>query len=72
MLKNLTDEYVEKIVYDILRSRPCRAVELRLTLKERGIMISYGRLKRILNEMLESGKIKYRTEGASIIYHVQG
>lgn len=70
MLMSLTDEYIENVVYKILGSRPCRAIELRMMLKESGIMISYGRLKKILEGMIASGRIKRRIEGASIIYYV--
>jgi len=70
LMKSHTDEYIENVIHKILGSRPYRAVELRILLKDKGIMISYGRLKRILQEMVSSGKIKCKTEGTSIVYYV--
>jgi len=60
---------LEKYVLQIIRENPYSTLkDIRSFLKERGIMISYTKLKKIVNELADQGKIRYFKYSRKILY----
>ena len=66
-----TDEPIKVEVLDILKNKPLTAYEIKRKLQGRNILISYARLRRILDELVSEGLIERYEEGNKILYITQ-
>ena len=66
-----TDDLVKVEVLDILKNKPLTAYEIKRKLQGRNILISYARLRRILDELVREGSLERYEEGNKILYITQ-
>jgi len=66
-----TDDLVKAEVIDILKNKPLTAYEIKRKLQGRNILISYARLRRILDELVREGSLERYEEGNKILYITQ-
>ena len=67
-IEKLSDKKISRVVLEILEERPYRLVDLRKVLKDRGYLVSYTRLKKVVTDLLEEGSIMCFKYGKSVMY----
>jgi len=66
-VERLTDERVAQVVLRLL-NEPMRLIELREALRKRGVLISYTRLKKVMDYLVEKGYVACFKYGKAIMY----
>ena len=63
----LTDEKIAKFALMLL-DKPMRLVELRDALRKHGILVSYTRLKKIMDVLVEQDRVSCFKYGKAVMY----
>ena len=63
----LTDDKIAKIVLMLLEN-PMRLVELRDALRKHGILVSYTRLKKVMDVLVEQDRVSCFKYGKAVMY----
>ena len=67
IIEVLTEDKIAKAALIILE-RPMRLTELRGALKQHGILVSYARLKKVIDQLVEEGLVSCFKYGKAIMY----
>jgi len=63
----LTEDKIARAALTLLE-RPMRLVELRDALRQHGILVSYTRLKKVIDQLLEEGLVSCFKYGKAVMY----
>ena len=67
IIEVLTEDKIAKAALIILE-RPMRLTELRGALKQYGILVSYARLKKVIDQLVEEGLVSCFKYGKAVMY----
>jgi len=63
----LTEDRIANMALQVL-DRPMRLVELREELRKKGILVSYTRLKKVVDQLVEEGLVSCFKYGKAVMY----
>jgi len=63
----LTDDKIAEAVLTLLDT-PKRLVELRVALRQHGILVSYTRLKKVIDQLMKKGYVSCFKYGKAVMY----
>jgi len=64
----LTEDKIARTALTLLKDRPMRLVELRDALRQHGILVSYTRLKKVIDQLVEEGLVSCFKYGKAVMY----
>ena len=64
----LTEDKIARAALTLLKDRPMRLVELRDALRQHGILVSYTRLKKVIDQLVEEGLVSCFKYGKAVMY----
>jgi len=66
-IETLTDEKIAEAVLKLL-DNPMRLIDLRDKLRKSGVLVSYARLKKVIDMLLEQNRITVFKYGKAVMY----
>ena len=64
----LTEDKIARAALTLLKDRPMRLVELRDALRQYGILVSYTRLKKVIDQLMKKGIVSCFKYGKAVMY----